>query len=267
MEPIKSSYPKWARKHQLAFVEYLLKNGKNVSIEDDLIPMLSDLFKEFLTLSPEKIAMNFHIREYEKYVDDEKSGVLKKGATPYPKAVLHHNYMIINNSLESKYPKLRSGGKVKFLYCKRNKLLDIDVFAYNPGNYPVEIAPETDYIQQFFILIVEPINRILGAIGMSQINKYLKRAYEFKSSKSKKPLTEDQKYPLHVIDQETLNHEEVPEKFWKIIGNPEKDIPEEEFDEYLSVITKYGLNTVILINKNLKPFINRITKKKLKDAD
>lgn len=267
LEPIKSSYPIWARNHQLRFIEYLLKIGNQVKLEEELIPMISEVFKEFLTLKPDDVAMNFNIRQYDKYVESEARGTLKKGATPYPKAVMHHNHLVIKNKLESRYQRLREGGKVKFIHCKYNPELDVDVFAYRPGDYPTEIAPEIDLVQHFFILIVEPINRVLGAIGVNQIDKHLKRAVEFKTSKSKNPLTNEQLYPLHVIDSETLAHEEVPEKFWQIIGNPEAKISDEDYGEYLSVITKYGLNTVVLINKNLKPYINRISKNKKLNGD
>jgi hypothetical protein len=123
-----------------------------------------------------------------------------------------------------------------------------------------------DMNQQFFILIVEPVNRILGAIGLNQIDIGLRRAVEFKTTRSKKPLTEEQLYPLHVVDSVTLEHEEVDKKFWKIIGNPDAEIEEEIFDEYLSTITKYGLNTVIMINKNLQPYLKRM-RKKLQEAE
>jgi DNA polymerase elongation subunit (family B) len=267
LEPIKSSYPIWARNHQLRFIEYLLEIGNQVKLEEELIPMISEVFKEFLTLKPDDVAMNFNIRQYDKYVDSEARGTLKKGATPYPKAVMHHNHLVIKNKLESRYQRLREGSKVKFIHCKYNPDLDVDVFAYRPGDYPAEIAPDIDLIQHFFILIVEPVNRVLGAIGVNQIDKHLKRAVEFKTSKSKNPLTNEQLYPLHVIDSESLAHEEVPEKFWQVIGNPDAKISDEDYGEYLSIITKYGLNTVVLINKNLKPYINRISKNKKLNGD
>lgn len=260
LEPIKSSYPIWARDHQTEFIEYLLERGAGVDLENELIPMIEKVREDYDKQHPSEVAMNFNIRQYDKYVQNESKCTLKKGATTYPKAVIHHNYLIIKNELEGRYPKIRQGQKIKFLYCKPNEH-EIDVFAYNPGQYPDEIIPELDHRQQFFILIVEPINRILKAIGVNTIDEDLKRAVVFKTSKSKNPLTPDQLYPYHVINEETLEHEEVPEKFWKIIGVEGAEVPEEDFDEYLEVITKYGLNTVILINKNLKPFINRISKK------
>lgn len=259
LEPIKSSYPEWARNHQMNFIDYLLTKGTSVDLEKELIPMIKNVREEYDRLSPSDIAQNFTIRQYNKYVESEEKGTVKKGATTYPKATIHHNHLIIKNGLEGRYPKLREGNKIKLLYCKPDPELEYEVFAYNPGQYPKEIAPEIDYNQQFFILIVEPINRILGAMGVNEVDINLKRSVEFKTTKSKKPLTESQLFPLHVINSETLEHEEVPEKFWNIINNNE-EVPEEIFDEYLEVVTKYGLNSVILINKNLRPYKRRIAK-------
>lgn len=260
LEPIKSSYPIWARNHQKKFLDYMMKVGKDLRLEEDLIPMIKEVRNEFDKLDPDEIAMNFNIRQYDKYVQSEEDCLFKKGATTYPKAVIHHNHLVIKNRLEGKYPKLRQGNKIKFLYCEPGPQ-DIDVFAYNPGNYPKEFAPVIDSTEQFFILIVEPVNRILGAIGIGKIDEHLKRAVEFKTTRSKKPLTLEQKYPFHVINSETLEHEEVDEKFWKLIENKDSEIPEDVFDEYLQTITRYGLNTVILINKNLTPYKKRISKK------
>jgi DNA polymerase elongation subunit (family B) len=266
LEPIKSSYPEWARDHQTNFISYLLKRGTDVDLEGELIPMIKEVRKEFDTLPVDEVAMNFNIRQYDKYVQDEEKCILKKGATPYPKAVMHHNYLVIKNGMEGRYAKLREGNKVKFIYCVPNDL-EIEVFAYNPGDYPTEIAPEIDKDQQFFILIVEPVNRVLGAIGVNKIDKKLRREVEFKTTNSKNPLTKDQLFPLYLVDSETLEYEEVPEKFWKIIEDPEAEPPEEDFDEYLSVITRYGLNTVVVINKNLKSYRKRIAKKLEIDID
>lgn len=260
LEPIKSSYPEWARKHQTKFIDFLLKRGKGVNLEEELIPMIEKVREEFDQLSPDEVAQNFNIRQYDKYVQSEEKGILKKGATTYPKAVLHHNHLLIKNKLEGRYPKIRQGGKIKLIYCKPGDL-GIDVFAYDPGSYPEEFAPELDKVRHFFILIVEPINRILEAYGLNKINQYLKREVEFKTTRSKKPLTREQLYPLYVVDSSTLEYEEVPEKFWEIIGNPDQDPPEEDFDEYLAVITRFGLNTVVVINKNLKSYRKRIAKK------
>jgi DNA/RNA endonuclease G (NUC1) len=68
-------------------------------------------------------------------------------------------------------------------------------------------------------------------------------------------------YPIYIINEETLEYEEVPEKFWKIVGNPGADVREQDFTEYLDIITKYGLNTKFVPNSKLKPYIKRAAKR------
>ena len=83
-------------------------------------------------------------------------------------------------------------------------------------------------------------------------------------AKGKKAEDEANLYPLYVVNQDSLEHEEVPEKFWRIIGNPEAEVEETDFPEYLSVLTKYGLDTVIVPKMELEKYIKRLTKKKEK---
>jgi hypothetical protein len=239
---------------------FFLNNGVNIDLEKDIIPMIEEDFKEFKKLSIDDIAQSFSVKVYSKYIDSEFRGTVKKGATVYSKAVMHHNYLVLKNDIESRYPKIQEGNKVRFYMCDPGST-GFDVFAYNPGEYPKEIAPSMDMNSQYFTLMIEPINRILGAIGLPKINKQIKRAVEFKTSKSKNPLTYDQLYPLHMINSETLEHEEVDEKFWKYIGNSDTDVPGDIFNEYLETVSRYGLNTVILINKNLDTYKKRIAKK------
>ena len=261
LEPIKGSYPDWARKNLIKLDEYILEIGKKLDIERDLIPKLVDLKEEFTNLHPTELSFNFNVRVYDKYVEDVSKLSLKKGISIYPRASAYYNYLLLKTGLNSKYSLIREKDKIKFYYCAPNEH-DFDVFAYAPENYPEEIAPPMDRDQQFFTLIVEPINRLLVAMKMSSLDINLKRAVEVVTVKSKKALTDDQIYPLYVVDRDSLSYAEVPEKFWKIIGNPDAQISEDDFPEYLSIITKYGLNSTIVPKFELEKYIKRLSKKK-----
>jgi hypothetical protein len=69
-------------------------------------------------------------------------------------------------------------------------------------------------------------------------------------------------YPLYVLDKESLEYTEVSEKFWKIIGNPEVFVSDEDYPEYLETITRYGLNSLIIPKYELDKYIKRIVKKR-----
>ena len=266
LEPVKGSYPDWARKKLVELTEYVLEIGKNLDIERDLVPKLQSVKEEYSKLKIDDIAFNFKIRIYNKYVEDEENLKLKKGISIYPRAAAYYNHLLIKTKLNQKYPALREGDKIKFYYCATNPH-GFDVFAYMPEAFPEEVALPIDRDLQFFSLIVEPVNRLLEAMKMSSLDSELKRKVEVVVAKSKKPLTEDQLYPLYVVDRESLQHEEVPQKFWKLIGTPDVEIAEADFPEYLSIITKYGLNTTIVPKIELDKYLKRLTKKKEKAAE
>lgn len=261
LEPVKGSYPDWARKKLVELTEFVMELGKSLDIETDLVPKLKAIKEEYSTLSIVDLAFNFQIRVYNKYIEDIETLKLRKGISIYPRAAAYYNHLLIKTGLNKKYNLLREGGKIKFYYCAPNEH-EFDVFAYSGESFPTEVAPPIDRDLQFFSLIIEPINRLLEAMKMNSLDSNLKRAVDVVKVKSKKELTDDQLYPLYVVDRDSLNYVEVPQKFWKIIGNPEADVPEDEFAEYLSIITKYGLNSTIVPKFELDKYLKKLTKKK-----
>ncbi|CAB4175519.1 DNA polymerase subunit B [uncultured Caudovirales phage] len=265
LEPVKGSYPIWARNKLTELTSFVMDRGKRLDLEKDIIPRLTALKAEALSLHPDDLAFNFRIRVYNKYVASEAKLELRKGISIFPRAAAIYNHTLITTGLIEKYPKIREGDKIKFYYCNpATNEGGHDVFAYSPGTYPDEIAILMDIDSQFFSLIIEPINRLLTAMKISSLDSNLKRAVELITVKSKKVLTDAEIFPLYVVDQESLEYIEVPEKFWKVIGNPDADIPEEDFQEYLGVITKYGLNTTIVPKPELDKYLKRLAKKKEK---
>jgi hypothetical protein len=265
LEPVKGSYPIWARNKLTELTSFVMDRGKRLDLEKDIIPRLTALKNEALSLHPDDLAFNFRIRVYNKYVASEAKLELRKGISIFPRAAAIYNHTLITTGLIEKYPKIREGDKIKFYYCNpATNEGGHDVFAYSPGTYPDEIAILMDIDSQFFSLIIEPINRLLTAMKISSLDSNLKRAVELITVKSKKVLTDAEIFPLYVVDQESLEYVEVPEKFWKVIGNPDAAIPEEDFQEYLGVITKYGLNTTIVPKPELDKYLKRLAKKKEK---
>lgn len=263
LEPIKGSYPIWARKNLTALTEFILERGKRLNLENDVIPRLQALKDEAKLLGTDELAFNYNVRVYEKYVTSEARCEAKKGISIYPRASLYYNHLLIKTGLVNRYPKIREKDKIKFYYCSENEH-EFDVFAYVPGVFPKELAPPMDFDSQFFTLIVEPINRLLTAMKISSLDPNLKRAVEMVKAKGKKAEDEANLYPLYLVNQDSLEYEEVPEKFWRILGNPDAEVEDVDFPEYLSVLTKYGLDTVVVPKMELDKYLKRLTKKKEK---
>lgn len=261
LEPVKGSFPIWARKKLIEFMKYILEEGTSLNLERDIVPKMILLREEFDGLRIDEVAFNYNIRVYDKYIDNIEKLTLRKGISIYPRAAAYYNYLLLKTGLNLKYPTIREKDKIKFYHCTPNEH-EFDVFAFSPETYPSEIAPAMDTEKQFFTLIVAPINRLLATMKIGKLDPKLKRDVEVVQPKRRKPITDDERFPLYAVDQDTLTYVEVPEKFWTVIGNADQQVSEEDYPEYISVITTYGLNTTIVPKLELTKHIAKLKKKR-----
>ena len=262
LEKVQSSYPIWARAHLEKLYDFFLDRGYDLDLEDELIPKLQALRAEMESLTPDDISFSFSVRTYDKYVKSESPLRLDKGVPIYTRAAAYHNFLLKETG-NKKYNRVISG-KVKFYYAAQNQY-DFDIFAFSPGVYPTEFAIPMDKDQQFFRLICEPLNKLLLAMGLPQINPQLRRAIEVVKHKPKKG-QEIQDFPIHIVDAETFEHTLVPESLQDFIANPELAIPPQLMPQYLGIVSKYGLNTVVVPEAELTKYIDKIKKKKASKA-
>lgn len=266
LEAIQASYPIWARGHLTKLYSELLDLGYNLDLEKDLIPRLAALKEECNTLTVDEIAFNFSVRVYEEYVKKLNPLELETGMPIYGRAAAYHNHLIKKTN-NQKYALIRSGSKIKFYYASPNEH-DFDIFAYAPGSYPEEFAVPLDRTQQFFRLIIEPINKLLVAMGYPELTPSLTRKVELVKSRSRsKDFTPEETFPLYAVDSKNLQYSEIPESCQDYIGNPDKQVPPDLFPLYISAISRYGLNTVIVPKHELKKYRDRVAKKLGIDAD
>lgn len=260
LEAIQSSYPIWARQHLQELYSYLLDLGYSLNLEEDLIPRLVDLKNECLEKPVDEIAFNFSVRVYEDYLKSLVPLQLEKGMPIYGRAAAYHNHLV-KKTKSQKYELIRSGSKIKFYYAAPNEH-EFDIFAYSPGAYPEEFAVPIDREHQFFRLIVEPINKLLVAMGYPELTPSLTRKVELVKSRSRtKKFTDEETYPLYAVDSTTLEYAEIPESCQSYIVNPDIQVPAELFPVYISAISKFGLNTVIVPKHELKKYRDRVAKK------
>jgi hypothetical protein len=260
LEAIQASYPIWARNHLQKLYSYLLDVGYDLDLENDLIPKLAELRIECDALSIEEVSFNFSVRVYEDYLTSLVPLVMEKGMPIYGRAAAYHNHLI-KASKNQKYALIRSGSKIKFYYAAANQH-EFDIFAYAPGSFPEEIAVPMDREMQFYRLIVEPINKLLVAMGYPELTPNLTRQVEIIKSRSRKTeFTDDETYPLFSVNTETLEYCEIPASCQDYVGKVDVKVPPELFSVYISAISKYGLNTVIVPKHELAKYRERIAKK------
>lgn len=172
VEIAQSSTPAFARKKLLDFLKVLFKEKKGLNMR----AFADSLKKEKAAFNLdhiENISMSSGISDYEKGIaEDRKKLILNDHCPMHVRAAGYHNYLMNNSKWKEKYQLIKSGDKVRYYYAKVEGGGE-NVFAYLPGNYPVELAPAVDYDLQFAKCMIDPINRFIIATGLSPISPEL----------------------------------------------------------------------------------------------
>lgn len=144
-----------------------IKKGYQLIIKNDLegLRAFADICRdEFYKLPVEDIALPISCNELNKYRDDEK---LWKSKTPYHiKGALIHNQLLEKNGLTQRYPEIKAGEKIKFVYLKDVNPIQQDGISFL-NSLPKEFGLHEyiDYDIMFDRSFIDPITTILDAIG------------------------------------------------------------------------------------------------------
>ena len=170
IEIIQSSTPIYARKVLLEIIRDILKQSGN-SNYSDIINKLREYKKVFKLQDPDNISISKNIGNYEKFVLEDKNQITLASKCPMHcrAAAIYNNKVLNNPKYKIKYNLIRTADKVKIYYAKD----ECEVFAYQPGNYPIEFAPPIDYDTQFAKIIINPLNRYITTIGLKEIPENL----------------------------------------------------------------------------------------------
>lgn len=186
---VKGSTPDYCRQEMKNFVNFvmdILNNGRKPTL-GEIVTKLREIKKRFSMQNPNDISKSTSISNYENFIlddkgpnlifqekkveRDEKGNILKvlDQKLPVPihvRAAAVYNHMLFNKAkkYKSKYSLLKSGDKVKFYYTG-----DDTVFGFVPDLYPMEFAPAMDIDIQFEKMLLSPLNRIIVAMGYSEI--------------------------------------------------------------------------------------------------
>jgi hypothetical protein len=154
----KTTVPKFCRDAMEEAVKIVLEKDQEI-----LYKFLADTKTRFEQQPIENISSPRGVHGLEKYSD---SNLLFKKGTPYHvKGVLAYNFLIDKYKLESKYPKIREGEKIRFFY-----LTTPNPFIANTMAFVTKVPPEfkiEEYINwdlQWQKSMIEPLMLILNAI-------------------------------------------------------------------------------------------------------
>jgi hypothetical protein len=172
LEIIQSSTPPFCRQKLIEAVKFIFSK-KKLTVKDngELVSLIKEIKKEFKLSNIEKISMSRGISDYRKFVlNDTEKFELSSGCPIHVRAGGYHNYLLNQNGMKGKYELIGAGGKVKWYHAQDDFC---NVFAYKPGNFPVEFAPKINIEQQFQATIIDPLNRIIVPAGLPPLNPSL----------------------------------------------------------------------------------------------
>ena len=169
-EIIQSSTPQFSRTKLKELLTYIFSNNElNMK---EFASLLKDIKRQFKLANIDQISFSKKVNNYQKYIINDYDQFEIGSKCPIGvRSAGYHNYLLNNNiKLKSKYKPLGNGEKLK-MYFSNDK--SCEVFAYAPGEYPYEFAPQVDYDVQFEKTILDPINRVVTAMGFKGFNRNL----------------------------------------------------------------------------------------------
>ena len=165
IEAIRSSTPEPCRK-SLKKSFNIIMNGT----QDDVIEYIEEFKNEFSTLPAEDIAFPRSVKGLEKYADS--STIYRKSTPIHVKGSLIYNKMLKTKKLSKKYPIIKEGEKIKFVYLiDPNPTSDKVIAMLNNLPKEFELEKYIDYKLQFEKSFLEPLEGILHAIGWESEKK------------------------------------------------------------------------------------------------
>lgn len=132
----------------------------------EALHIFQDGYEKFCNMSVEEISTRKKINNYEKWENEDlKQNEYTKGTPIQVKSAMNFNSALTFLNLESKYPKILSGLKIKFFYCKKN-IYSYETIAFT-DYYPKELLEviKPDYRYMFEKNVTPVISRIFEVIG------------------------------------------------------------------------------------------------------
>ena len=159
IEAVRSSTPAACRKNIKKALEVIMNEDEKATVK-----FINDFKMEFMTLPFEEIAFPRSVKDMKKYQDS--SSIYRKSTPIHVKGSLIYNALLREHKIDSKYPIIRDGDKIKFAYLRTPNPAR-DTVISSPGDLPrvLNIHPYVDYETQFDKSFLEPIKSILDAVG------------------------------------------------------------------------------------------------------
>lgn len=170
-EIVRTSTPQVVRDKLKGTVNFILDD---TTTEDSLRAFISSYKKEWMELTVEEISNPKGVSDVVKYEVGHDKGTFAKGCPIHVRSAIMYNYMRKKFSLQSKYPAIHNGEKIKYTYLKKGNPLRQNIIGYPQGyNLPEEFGLHkfVDYNMQFEKTYMSPVIKLANTIGWDIMGK------------------------------------------------------------------------------------------------
>ena len=159
IETSRSSTPMVVRKHLKEAIHIIMVEDENA-----LRAFVNNFRDKFVTLPAEQVAFPRGCNGLDEYAD--YNSIYKKSTPIAVKGALIYNHWIRKKKLDRKYPLVREGEKIKFIYLKMPNPIQEKVISFVVA-IPEELHLPThiDYDLQFEKTFLDPLTTIVEKIG------------------------------------------------------------------------------------------------------
>ena len=160
LEMVKSSTPSACRDKLREAIDVIFDK------DETAIQSFIQVFRsEFETLPLADIAFPRGLNGLVKYAD--KKSIYGSGTPIHVRGALVYNHFLRSNKLDTKYPLINNGEKLKFIFLKEPNTIQSNVISFPQGGIPEEFALSKyiDYNTQFEKAFLDPLKIILDSIG------------------------------------------------------------------------------------------------------
>lgn len=163
----KGSTPKFIREELKLMTRWILEHGQNLNYEQ-LSQKIKQVKAQFETKGIEDICFTQKVNDYSKWIlNDTTELVLAPKCPEHVRAAAIYNYRLANSKYKGLYPFISSGTKIQYFLTKNP---DFVVFGFPVGGFTPETALVVDYDEQFKKVFLNPLNSVLGALGVPKIH-------------------------------------------------------------------------------------------------
>ena len=162
VDVVKTTMPKAIKPYVKKIIETMIST-KSLKISNEVF---MEAYETFKSLDVESIYKNSGVNNYEKYTSQCNDLVTVKGMPAHVKAAYFHDLILDKIGASNKYPKFRSGDKVKSVYVKTPNKYGVECIGFK-GKYPEEFNDifEIDYEKMFGKILYAAIERFYNAVN------------------------------------------------------------------------------------------------------